>query len=98
MKTPYKLFGHECGEGWIPLIEELIKDLKELGWDGDIQQVKEKFGGLRFYINGGSNAVFARIDKAEADSYKICETCGEAGILRTDRNWVRTLCDKHNNP
>jgi len=32
------------------------------------------------------------IDKAERDSYKICETCGEPGKAR-GRGWVQTLCD-----
>ena len=41
----------ECGNGWYPLIKDLITDLIELGWDKQTCQVKEKFGALRFYIN-----------------------------------------------
>ena len=81
-------------EGWYPLVKELIEDLIELGWDKQICQVKEKFGGLRFYINGGSDEIFKRIVKAENDSYNICEVTGTEGKLRTDIGWYRTLCDE----
>jgi hypothetical protein len=83
------------GDGWYPLIKELIEDLIALGWDKQTCQVKEKFGGLRFYINGGSDEIFNRISKAENDSYEICEICGEKGELKTDIGWYTTLCDKH---
>ena len=58
-------------------------------------QVKEKFGGLRFYIVGGDDYIRGLIDFAEAMSYDICEVCGEKGHLRNDKPWIRTLCDKH---
>jgi hypothetical protein len=32
----------------------------------------------------------------ETESYKICETCGEAGELR-GADWYKTLCDVHAN-
>ena len=83
------------GNGWFPLIKELIEDLISLGWDKQTCQVKEKFGGLRFYINAGSDEIFDRIVKAESDSYEICETCGEKGELRKDMGWFFTLCDEH---
>jgi len=81
-------------EGWFPLIIDLVKDLLELGWDGQLCQVKEKFGGLRFYIGFGSKEIFNRIHKAEAKSFKICEECGEPGKLRKNP-WIKTLCDIH---
>ena len=83
------------GVGWYPLIKDLISDLIELGWDKQTCQVKEKFGGLRFYINGASDGVHKRIGVAEDLSYKTCETCGEKGELRTNIGWHTTLCDKH---
>jgi hypothetical protein len=39
------------GDGWLPLIDELVTNLKALGWDCKLSCVKEKFGGLRFYTN-----------------------------------------------
>ena len=85
----------DVDSGWYPLIKDLIDDLIKLGWDKQVCQVKEKFGGLRFYINSGSNEIFARITFAENKSHEICETCGEKGEMRTDLGWYRTLCNKH---
>ena len=61
-KDPIKDSGFfECGNGWYPLIKDLITDLIELGWDKQVCQVKEKFGALRFYINTGSDEIFKKI-------------------------------------
>lgn len=82
------------GEGWRPLVLKLIEDLFILGWNGNLQQIKEKFGGLRFYIGIASDEVHERIRLAEKESYQICDVCGKPGKPRTD-GWVRTLCDEH---
>jgi hypothetical protein len=37
-------------KGWIPILDRLAEDLIALGWDRTLDQVKQKFGGLRFYI------------------------------------------------
>ena len=78
--------------GWSKLIEDLVNDLFNLGWNGEVLQVKEKFGGLRFYINTGSQEIFDRIYRAENDSFKICEYCGAPGFPR-NTGWIKTLCD-----
>jgi hypothetical protein len=83
--------------GWYPLVKELIVDLIALGWNKQITQVKEKYGTLRFYINGGTDAIWDRIEKAEADSEFICEVTGKPGKLREDIGWLRTLCDEEYN-
>jgi hypothetical protein len=85
----------QCSSGWHPLIQELIQDLIELGWNKEACQIKEKFGGLRFYINEGSNEIYDRITEAEGKSYSICEHCGSPGEIRKDLRWIRTLCDTH---
>ena len=86
-----------CDKGWYPILKELIDDLIQLGWDKETCQVKEKFGGLRFYINEGSDEIYKRIVESENISYKTCETCGENGELRTDIGWYLILCDNHYN-
>lgn len=83
------------GKGWYPIVKKLIEDLIELGWDKQIIQVKEKFGGLRFYINDGSIEIYDRISEAEKSSYETCEICGEQGKVRTDIGWLSNLCEKH---
>jgi hypothetical protein len=84
----------EVEPGWFPLIKDLITDLINLGWNKEVCQVKEKFGGLRFYINDGSDEVFNRIHKSEKESLTICEITGKIGELRTDIPWFRTLSDE----
>lgn len=59
-----------------------------------VDQVKEKFGGLRFYYHGGDEAVSGMVRMAESWAASTCETCGETGTLRPG-GWIRTLCDKH---
>jgi len=85
----------ECvGIGWRPMIEELIKICK--AQDIQIMQVKEKLGGLRFYVYSPSKGVRQLIWAVEKHSYCVCERCGEQGKLREDRNWLKTLCDSCN--
>jgi len=83
------------GPGWYGLVKELIEGAIAAGWDRQICQVKEKFGGLRFYINSAPDEVRALIREAENKSYEICEVCGEPGEMRHG-GWIVTLCDKHN--
>ena len=46
-------WGMECGDGWFQLIDKLCEDIVNIIDDKTIDvtalQVKEKFGGLRFY-------------------------------------------------
>jgi len=89
-----------CGDGWLQLIHDLIVELLAAGWDKQIKQIKEKFGGLRFYIGSGSEEIWDIISKYEELSYKVCEVCGEAGEIRNDcgwhgSSWYKTMCDKH---
>ena len=44
-----------CGRGWYPLLVELDEQLRQLLPDYEIHQVKEKFGGLRFYWGSSEN-------------------------------------------
>ena len=81
--------------GWYPLIKNLIDELITLGWDKQVTQVKEKFGELRFYINGGSDEIYNKITEAEKLSHETCELCGKKGELRTKIRWFTTLCDEH---
>ena len=60
-------------------------------------QVKEKFGGLRFYVDGGDDWVYGAISMAESMSYRTCEVCGAPGKTR-GTGWVRTTCDQHSKP
>ena len=93
-----------AGIGWYNLIYTLTncidRRLEHLNKDGGnrkvvIAQIKEKFGGLRYYADGDvDEQMDGMIDFAESLSYTICEECGAPGKLRSG-GWVRTLCDKH---
>lgn len=79
-------------EGWRELTSKLIDKLFTLGWNGRIAQVKEKFGGLRFYIGGGTTEIHDAIQLAENESYETCQQCSALGSERYD-GWSFTLCD-----
>lgn len=57
-------------------------------------QVKEKFGGLRFYYDGGDDIVSGMVRMAESMSYRTCEECGAPGMSNS-YGWISTLCDTH---
>jgi hypothetical protein len=97
-----KLTHFEVDEGWYNLIKELshkledeiVKMPKEERENCYAVQVKEKFGGLRFYISAGTPVMYADIDDAESASFKTCEVCGRPGEPG-GRFWIKTVCDKH---
>jgi hypothetical protein len=79
------------GPGWYNLIDELSSKLEPMGVEA--VQVKEKLAGLRYYISFGNDEAYELINKAEEESYKICEECGEPGKIR-GKVWLKTLCNK----
>lgn len=84
------------GAGWIPLVEQAIDEIESKG--GFILQIKEKFGGLRIYTAGGDfDAIDTIVRDAEQKAAVMCETCGQPGKIRTERYWLKTLCEKCNN-
>jgi len=92
-------FGFGCSDGWFQLLCDLSADLMEICEEAgievpEVKQVKEKFGGLRYYVRGGNEATNARIRQAEEASVTICEVCGNPGKTRGVGR-VQTLCDEH---
>lgn len=88
--------GFNVGYGWWSLLktlcENLTKELEKSPMQFCVEQTKEKFGGLRFYINNGNEAIHALINEAENKSYDICEECGAPGTLR-QKGWFKVRCD-----
>jgi hypothetical protein len=84
--------------GWLPLVDALCADIGQCLPPSmlphfHVSQIKEKFGGLRFYCDGAmTDEVEALIDDAEAKSLHICEVCGLPGHQRSG-GYIRTLCD-----
>ena len=94
-------FAFETGEGWYPMIMELMDKIQDIVdanpeyKDLRVVQIKEKFSGLRVYMNYDPEEIDDLIDEYEKKSYHICEVCGEDGKERENRHWYKTLCDKH---
>jgi len=98
--SPYDggFWGVECNDGWFDIIFDLCNKITPLAAEikeFQVIQIKEKFGGLRFYVSHGNEEIHTIIQDAEELSFKICEICGEPGTLRG--GWLKTLCDKHHN-
>jgi len=96
----YEIKDPECGDcvndGWVPMIEKLIQELIALGWDKNLQQIKEKFGGLRFYVGCATPEMYELISQAENDSFKTCSSCSQEAVCKplTSTNfWLLTLCN-----
>lgn len=89
-------FGFECGDGWFNLIYEAAVALEALDMDIHAAQVKEKFGGLRFYLKQQPKEADAIIRRAEERSYLECDQCGAAGKRGNgEHSYIRVMCDKH---
>lgn len=88
----YPYCGFDCPAGWRELVEKLIKDLIALGWDKDLHQVKEKFGGLRFYTGYLTPEMEELVTQAESISMKICIDCGKSPTKRSPGYWIEFLC------
>ena len=92
---PISIFGIECDDGWLEMIAQLIQELIYAGWTREMRQIKEKFGGLRFYADGLTNETAEIIMKYEKRSNEICERCGSTNrVTLCGDNWVKTLCDQ----
>ena len=101
--TTAMCWGFECQDGWYQLIDTLCDTIQ--GYIdrnkkyNDIEipqvvaiQVKEKFGTLRFYYDGGDDVIRGMVWLAENLSAEICENCGNPGEL-VKSNWIQTLCN-----
>jgi hypothetical protein len=99
-----KYGGFAVGAGWYPIIETLCANIQShIDWrekQGNaipqvvVEQIKEKFGGLRFYYQGGDDEISGMVRMAEAWADTACEECGGVGKRRSG-GWIRTLCDFH---
>ena len=104
-------WGFCCGDGWYDILDSLCNQIQHhIDWkqeqkekynrgEGCAQvvavQVKEKFGGLRFYYDGGDNVIDGMVRMAESWASHTCETCGDKGKHRVTGGWHYVACDKH---
>lgn len=93
-----------CNDGWFLLIWELCNDIKaqldkmdqKTKNELETTQIKEKLGGLRFYVTSYINSdIEKQVYNAENESFNICDWCGKGGILIDNGGWLRTRCHQH---
>lgn len=82
VQTNLMPFGFECGDGWFELIDNLSYFIEGYNMQYPAHpikafQVKEKFGGLRFYVGNCPDYLLDLIDLSEAMSLNIDESTGE---------------------
>ncbi len=106
-KTLKCLSYFEINEGWKGLVEEITSKIETINNKYSpssyvrAAQVKQKFGGLRYYISiedveeQDVRYVYDMIAEAEKRSFTICEYCGSPANTSRDRPYVETLCDEH---
>ena len=82
---------------WGATLEENKKEFDDTEWPA-IVQIKEKFGGLRFYTENATDKQSAVIGFVEVLAESLCQKCGAPATLTTDKNtWARRgLCDDCN--
>lgn len=99
----FKYFGCDCGDGWYIILRQLCTTLSRHFREvaritGEklpfkFLQIKEKFGALRIYYEGGDTFTKGAIDMAEAMSAYTCDVTGAPGKLcRKPSGWLQTLC------
>jgi hypothetical protein len=102
--------GFCISEGWWPIIESLCGQIQHhIDWKQQqkekynrgegcsqvtVNQIKEKFGGLRFYYSGGDDVIDGMVRMAESWAACACETCGAPG-KSGGNGWIKTLCSLH---
>jgi rubrerythrin len=85
--------------GWrIAFGIDLCKDLKEALIKDNaldeykIVQIKEKYGGLRWYDNWSTNEICKVLDKYEELSYTTCIVCGKPAKYLS-KGWICPFCE-----
>lgn len=91
-------------KGWrIRFGEEMCKEIRKALWkEGGlkaifgfrIEQIKEKYGSLRFYCHPCYMSVMRIIDQYESLSERTCIVCGKPAEW-ISRGWVSPYCDEH---
>ena len=91
----------DCDYGWAELIRKCDTVLFTQDPNYTVVQIKEKFGGLRFYFNLSNMEEYSKVNSLilaiEQDSFSVCEKCGEPGYPRKlEPSGMRyTSCDEH---
>ena len=112
--TTAMCWGFSCGDGWFQILNQLCSNIQShIDWKQEqkekygrgegcsqvvVDQVKEKFGTLRFYYHGGDEYINGLVRMAESMSGVTCESCGAPGALygvgkEGITGWMHTYCE-----
>jgi len=84
-----------CDSGWFPLIQRLHEKIVLIDGNYEVLQIKEKFGGLRFYYVPSNPEFAPEIDKevlnSERISFLTCEVTGKPGQPMKRHGQIKTL-------
>lgn len=85
--------------GWEIVIRRTVERIAEVRDRKDIKnlkivQIKEKFGGLRIYMNDVDDDVDEIIREAEDECSELCSWCAKPGKLINRHGWILNLCDE----
>ena len=102
MQETCMCWGFDCGDGWFNILDQLMGNIQHhIDWKNKkeevvaqvtLDQVKEKFGTLRFYYTGGDDVIDGMVRMAESMSGVMCEECS-APAKTHGPGWIRTICE-----
>jgi len=104
--NPGRVNWHGVPNGWLPIIDKLCDCIQwyidhHVSYTKEGQykpaqvtctQMKEKFGGLRFYENGADKTVDGMIHYAEYLADNTCQDCGSREDIGRTSGWISTIC------
>lgn len=98
-RVPEGWYGLTTPPGWDTIVSDTHMALKAIDPNYEVHQIKEKFGGLRYYCSLDSDPEARKIiDAAEKASYNTCQNCGstspEVNTSQNNGHWVTTTCPK----
>ena len=97
----------ECGDGWTEIIRNTDNKLRYIDPKYKIVQIKQKFGGLRYYYHPSDDAKSLSdlvvqimediVQAAEVQASYTCELCGASRItnevkIRVHKHWAFGYC------
>lgn len=104
--NPGRVNWHGVPKGWLPIIDKLCGSIQSYidnvtryidkkpvkTPQVTCTQMKEKFGGLRFYVEGGDDHTDGMIYMAEHLCDNTCQDCGSEQDLGITSGWISVLC------
>jgi hypothetical protein len=98
-RTPAGWYGLATPKGWDNLVAECHLALKAIDPSYEIHQIKEKFGGLRYYCSLNTDEAKRLVRQAEEAAWGTCQECGvreiEANVTEKTVGvaWHVVACD-----